>query len=286
MADMKVQPVTPELRAWILEQAKAGCRPEDVLASMQSSGWEAAVAERALEEVLSGFLAERAQQAALPAPVPVPGPQLAGSPPSLWAGDRQVQVLMAMNNPRIVLFGGFLSDQECDDLMASAGPRMARSETVVNATGGSEVHGSRTSRGMFFGRGETALCERIEQRIATLLHWPVSHGEGLQVLHYGPGAEYRPHYDYFDPAQPGMASVLKRGGQRVGTLIAYLNTPEAGGGTVFPDIALEVAPIKGNAVFFSYDRAHAVTRTLHGGAPVGAGEKWVATKWLREQEFR
>ena len=46
-----------------------------------------------------------------------------------------------------------------------------------------------------------------------------------------------------------------------------------------------VAPKRGNAVFFSYDRAHPVTRTLHGGAPVLAGEKWIATKWLRERRF-
>lgn len=283
---MTSQVVTPELRHWILEQAKAGCRPEDVLASMQASGWDEGVAERALEDTLSAFLAERAREAALPPPVPVPGPLLDGSPVELDAGDRRVQVLLAMHNPRVVLFGGFLSHEECDALVADAGPRMARSETVVNATGGSEVHGSRTSDGMFFGRGESALCQRIEQRIATLLHWPVVNGEGLQVLHYRPGAEYKPHYDYFDPAQPGMAAVLKRGGQRVGTLIMYLNTPLRGGGTVFPDVALEVAPIKGNAVFFSYDRAHAVTRTLHGGAPVLEGDKWVATKWLREGEFR
>ena len=71
----------------------------------------------------------------------------------------------------------------------------------------------------------------------------------------------------------------------VGTLIVYLNTPEAGGNTVFPDAGLDVAPVRGNAVFFSYDRAHASTKTLHGGAPVTAGEKWVATKWLREGVF-
>jgi prolyl 4-hydroxylase len=43
--------------------------------------------------------------------------------------------------------------------------------------------------------------------------------------------------------------------------------------------------VRGNAVFFSYVRAHVSTKTLHGGAPVLAGEKWVATKWLREGEF-
>ena len=61
--------------------------------------------------------------------------------------------------------------------------------------------------------------------------------------------------------------------------------PEAGGGTTFPDVHVEVAPIKGNAVFFSYDRPHPMTRTLHGGAPVIEGEKWVATKWMRQGRF-
>ena len=192
---------------------------------------------------------------------------------------------MMLRNPWVVVFGGLLSDEECDAMVADAAPRLARSETVVVQTGGNEVNPSRTSQGMFFGRGETPICQRVEARIAALLNWPVVNGEGLQVLHYRPGAEYKPHHDYFDPAQPGMAAVLQRGGQRVATLVMYLNTPQQGGGTVFPDVALEVAPIKGNAVFFSYDRPHAATRTLHGGAPVIAGDKWVATKWLREGQF-
>ena len=282
---MKPQTVTPELRQWIVDQAKAGCRPEDVLSSMRASGWQEDVALDALEQTLRDHLASQGQVAMLPAPVSVPEPALDDSSNTLWAGDRQVQVLMAMRNPRVVVLGGFLSDAECDELTESSRPRMTRSETVVNATGGSEVHEARTSRGMFFARAETPLCDRIERRIGALLNWPVQNGEGLQVLHYQPGAEYKPHHDYFDPAQPGMTAVLARGGQRVGTVLMYLNTPEKGGGTVFPDVALEVAPIKGNAVFFSYDRPHAVTRTLHGGSPVVEGEKWVATKWLREGEF-
>jgi prolyl 4-hydroxylase len=203
----------------------------------------------------------------------------------LVADGHPVRVLMSLKHPRIVVFGGLLSDDECDALVALSRPRLARSETVDNSTGGSEVNVARTSDGMFFERGETALIARIEQRIASLVNWPVENGEGLQILRYRPGAEYRPHHDYFDPAHPGTATILKRGGQRVGTLVMYLNTPAAGGATTFPDITLEVAPIKGNAVFFSYDRPHTVTRTLHGGAPVVEGEKWVATKWLREGVF-
>ena len=106
------------------------------------------------------------------------------------------------------------------------------------------------------------------------------------MLRYRPGTEYKPHYDYFDPGEPGTPAILKRGGQRVASLVCYLNTPEKGGATIFPDIGLEVAPVKRQrACFFSYDRPHPSTRTLHGGAPVIAGEKWVATKWLREGKF-
>jgi prolyl 4-hydroxylase len=277
------QRITDDLRRWIVAQAESGCRPQDVLDAMRASGWDEETAIEAMEQTLTARLAEmnRARDA-LPPPVPVPNPV-----PGLrvHAGDREVEVLMSMALPRVVLFGGLLSDAECDDLIALAAPRLARSETVDNATGGSEVNAARTSDGMFFERGEAPLIARLEQRIATLVGWPVEHGEGLQILRYRPGAEYKPHHDYFDPQHPGTARILERGGQRVGTVVMYLNTPEAGGATTFPDVGLEVAPVRGNAVFFSYDRAHASTKTLHGGAPVTAGEKWVATKWLRERVF-
>jgi prolyl 4-hydroxylase len=281
------QTVTEELRRWIVSQAEAGCRPEDIVAAMVKSGWDEEVALDALETTLRERLdAVAAARAAVPAGVKVPElpPALAGRP-SVDIDGHVVQVLTQMRHPNLVVFGGLLSDAECDGLVELARPRLARSETVDNATGGSEVNAARTSDGMFFERGEAALIGRIEQRIARLVGWPLEHGEGLQVLRYRPGAEYKPHHDYFDPAHAGTATILKRGGQRVATIVMYLNTPAAGGATTFPDVALEVAPLKGNAVFFSYDRPHAVTRTLHGGAPVVEGEKWVATKWLREGVF-
>jgi prolyl 4-hydroxylase len=282
---MNAQVVTPQLRQWIVEQARAGCRPDEVLMAMRSSGWDAAVAAQALDDTLARFLVDSGRPGELPPAVPVPGVDLGGARSVRRAHDRDVTLVMAMQNPRVAVFAGLLSDDECDALVAAAAPRMARSETVVLDTGGNEVNPARTSEGMFFERGETPLCTLVEARIAALLNWPVVNGEGLQVLHYRSGAEYRPHHDYFDPALPGMTAVLARGGQRVATVVIYLNTPERGGGTSFPDVPMEVAPIKGHAVFFSYDRPHAVTRTLHAGAPVLAGDKWVATKWLREREF-
>jgi prolyl 4-hydroxylase len=185
----------------------------------------------------------------------------------------------------VVVFGGLLSDEESEQLIALATPRLARSLTVATRTGGEEVNADRTSNGMFFQRGENDLVRKIEERIARLVDWPMENGEGLQVLHYQPGTEYKPHYDYFDPGEPGTPTILKRGGQRVATIVIYLGEPDKGGGTTFPDVGLEVAPKRGNAVFFSYDKPHPSTKTLHGGSPVLAGEKWIATKWLRERRF-
>ena len=279
------QQITPELRQWIIDQAQVGCTPQSVLQSMIASGWQEDVATEALESTLRGYLEQQAQSQGLAPAVPVPQAALGDSPLYVDAGDRRVHVVMAMVNPTVVVFGNLLSDEECDALIAGARPRMARSMTVATETGGEQVHADRTSNGMFYQRGETEAVRVLEARIGRLLNWPVENGEGLQILQYGPGAEYKPHYDYFDPKEPGTPTILKRGGQRVGTLVMYLSEPEKGGGTVFPDIHLEVAPKRGHGVFFSYERAHPSTRTLHGGAPVVAGEKWIATKWLRERRF-
>lgn len=279
------QQVTPELRKWIVEQAQAGHGAESVLKAMLASGWTEDVAVDALEATLRGHLEMQAQAQGLPPAVAVPDPDLGESPLYLDAGDRRVAVLQVMVRPRIIVFGDLLSGEECEQLIGLAKPRLARSLTVATKTGGEEVNADRTSNGMFFQRGENELVQRIERRIAKLVNWPEENGEGLQILQYGPGAEYKPHYDYFDPHEPGTPTILRRGGQRVGTIVMYLGEPDKGGGTVFPDVHLEVAPRRGNAVFFSYERAHPSTQTLHGGAPVLAGEKWIATKWLRERRF-
>jgi prolyl 4-hydroxylase len=279
------QQITPHLRQWISEQAQAGSRPEAVLHAMLASGWSEDVAVEAMETTLRGHLEQRAVEQGLAPAVSVPQPRLDDSPLYLDAGDRRVCVLQAMYHPRVVVFGGLLSDQECDQLIELARPRLARSLTVQTRTGGEEVNQDRTSEGMFFARGENELIARVEARIAALVDWPVENGEGVQVLRYTPGTEYKPHYDYFDPNEPGTPSILRRGGQRVGTVVMYLGEPEKGGGTSFPDVHLVVAPKRGNAVFFSYERPHPSTRTLHGGTPVLAGEKWIATKWLRERRF-
>lgn len=280
------QVLSSELRAWVVAQLAAGHSVPSLRVAMREAGWQDDAADAALSsvELQAAGIAPSVVQVANPR-IGMPGPDLSGSPLYIDVGDTRVEVLQTMRHPRVIVFGNLVSDEECEALIAAARVRLARSLTVETHTGGEALNVDRTSDGMFFERGENEVVARLEQRIADLLQWPVEYGEGLQILRYAPGAQYRPHYDYFDPAEAGTPSILKRGGQRVGTLVMYLQEPAQGGATTFPDVGLEVAPKRGTGVFFSYERPDPATRTLHGGAPVVAGEKWVATKWLREREF-
>lgn len=275
--------VPPQTIEWIVEQARNGHPPETLLKPLIDNGWDEDGAIDAVEQAMRGYLDAHARDSGLPPSVPVPSPIELNGASVLDAGDRQVHVLANMLLPRVIVFGGLLDVAECDELMELSRATLKRSTVLDAETGGDQVHDDRTSAGTHFARGGNALVSRIEARIATLLDWPVENGEATQILRYGVGAQYKPHHDYFDPDWSGSAGPLKRGGQRVASLVMYLNTPEHGGATTFPEVNFEVAAVKGNAVFFSYDRPHAMTRTLHGGAPVLAGEKWIATKWLRER---
>ena len=271
------QAITREMQAWVSAQLVSGHSAEEIFHALIEAGWQAAAANQALGLPAAGGASPPALA------VPVVTPDAAGA--MVDAGDKWVEVREHRDAPDVWVFNNLLSAAECTALMEAAAPRLIRSRTVDTLTGGEELNHDRTSHGMFYTRGETAIVRRIEARIARLLNWPVQNGEGLQVLRYRRGAEYKPHYDYFDPGEPGTAKILQRGGQRVGSLIMYLQEPEEGGATVFPDIGLKVHPQRGSAVFFSYPRAHPVSLTLHGGEPVKSGEKWIATKWLREREF-
>lgn len=283
-----MQAISSELRAWLASQLAAGYSAQTLRTSMREAGWHSDAVDVALSEIAGGHRVATVMAPAQAEPQPatrMPGPDLDASPLYLDAGDRRVQVVQTMRHPRVILFGNLVASDECDALIAAARVRLARSLTVETTTGGEAVNADRTSDGMFFERGENPVVTRLEARIAALLRWPVEFGEGLQILRYSPGAQYRPHYDYFDPKEPGTPTILRRGGQRLASLVMYLQEPTKGGATTFPDVGLEVAPVRGSGVFFSYDRPDPATRSLHGGAPVVEGEKWVATKWLREREF-
>ena len=138
---------------------------------------------------------------------------------------------LSLDRPRAFLYHGFLSDEECDHMVAMSTAGLHKSGVVDAETGGSLISDIRTSSGAFVGRRADATIAAIEARIAIWSQIPEDHGEAMQVLRYELGQEYRAHYDYF----------FHKGGEannRVATVLLYLSDVEEGGETVFPNTAL------------------------------------------------
>uniref|UniRef100_A0A0D3FE85 procollagen-proline 4-dioxygenase n=1 Tax=Oryza barthii TaxID=65489 RepID=A0A0D3FE85_9ORYZ len=204
-------------------------------------------------------------------------------------------------SPRVFLYEGFLSDAECEHLIALAKQgRMERSTVVNGKSGESVMSKTRTSSGMFLIRKQDEVVARIEERIAAWTMFPAENGESMQMLRYGQGEKYEPHFDYIRGRQASA-----RGGHRIATVLMYLSNVKMGGETVFPDAearlsqpkdetwsdcaeqGFAVKPTKGSAVlFFSlYPNATFDPGSLHGSCPVIQGEKWSATKWIHVRSY-
>ena len=103
------------------------------------------------------------------------------------------------------------------------------------------------------------------------------------MLHYAPGQEFKPHFDFLDPDIPSDADEIARRGQRNMTLLVYLNDDYTGGETEFPVLGLRYKGRKGDALLFrNLDSAGAPDRRmLHAGLTPVTGEKWLLSQWTR-----
>ncbi len=192
--------------------------------------------------------------------------------------DREIQILAKVDEPLVVLLGNVLSDEECDKLIHLSQDKLKRSKVGSDR----QVNNIRTSSSMFFEEAENELVARIENRLSEVMGVPVENGDGLQILRYEPNQQYREHLDYFTSTNRVIQN------NRISTMVLYLNDVEEGGETYFPKLNFSVSPQKGMAVYFEYFYTDPTLNeaTLHGGAPVIKGEKWVATQWMRKQRFR
>jgi prolyl 4-hydroxylase len=291
-----MNPISPEWISRIEENIARGVPSQTLIEALVLHRYERGQATYEVESRLPGYLVKNLSA---PAPAAVAaktgavnqyqyekmGPQPGNT---ITIDGHTIRLQMSLPRPQLMLFGNVLTKEECEQLIALSQSKLARSTTVDEQTGKIELHADRTSSGTFFALNETPFIAKLDQRIAQLMQMPVVNGEGLQILNYQIGGEYKPHYDYFLPDRPGSAKHIAIGGQRAATLIIYLNEVEAGGATIFPELGLAITPMQGSAVYFSYTNSknQLDPLTYHGGNPVAKGEKWIATKWMRQRDYR
>src|ERR1700679_2631105 len=218
--------IDSQLRHWIEHNLDRGCAPEQLIEGMIAQRFDPPVAQG----LVRAFVDARTRGVQLTADmVSIDMPTAAlDEPPRIAAGnsirtsDRGVAVVTRLSRPVIAVLADVLSTEECEQLIALARPRLTPSTVVDPITGENRIALHRNSEGMFFALGETPLIAALDARFSQIMTSPIDHGEGLQVLRYGPGTRSTPHFDFLVPRNAASEQSLRRSGQRVSSLVAYL----------------------------------------------------------------
>ena len=182
----------------------------------------------------------------------------------------------------------FVSDLECEAFIEASKGRLKPS-TVISPDKHIQ-HESRTSDNCWIEHDANDIVHEVSKRLSILTQIPIRNAEQYQLVYYKKGAQYKPHFDSFDYETEDGKKNWEPGGQRIVTVLVYLNNVEGGGGTDFPELGVTVKAKKGDVVVFhntltevpapSHPRIH--PRSLHAGMPVTKGEKWMVNLWFRE----
>lgn len=188
-------------------------------------------------------------------------------------------------NPLIEVYDGFVSPQVCRWLMSRAQGRTWRAAVQTN-DGRAVLSPTRTNTNFAFLMSEMDLIGVLLQaRMAAIGGFDLQNFERLRLLRYEAGQAFEVHHDWLDTDAPELAGELAAVGQRIATVLVYLNEDFEAGETDFPDIGLRLRAKTGDALFFrNVDPAGAPDRkTLHAGLPPTAGVKWVVSQWVRQR---
>ncbi|KAJ3701240.1 hypothetical protein LUZ61_004945 [Rhynchospora tenuis] len=198
-------------------------------------------------------------------------------------------------NPRVSLYEGFLSDDECDHLIS-----LAHSKVEIPLIIDNNISGTRriipTGKKYLVNSKKDEILSKIEERISLWTMFPKEHGGGIQIWNYRVNDSYGPHYDFYENNEAEL------GGNRVATVLMYLSNATHGGETVFlksqtknsklegeslskcASAGYAIKPVKGNAVMFFNLNLDSTpdNSSLHEGCKVLEGEKWSATMYFHK----
>lgn len=180
--------------------------------------------------------------------------------------------------PEASVFPALFSADECSYLVDTAAPAFRPAPVGHLATGRQTLNRVRTCEvAAFSWVAENPVVHALNRRIARAAASSVECGEPLQILRYRPGQEFKPHRDF----------TADRENQRVLTMLVYLNEDYTGGETLFLKTGVKVRGNAGDGLLFRNAAPDGTPDpdSLHAGLPVITGEKFIASRWIRQKPF-
>lgn len=187
--------------------------------------------------------------------------------------------------PRVFTISGFVPQPVCAWLIEQARPRLQEVRVNKPSEGATRLD-YRSNSGAGFSIVDTdVVFQLVHARVAAAMGLPARQQEPTNVLHYEPGQEYKPHFDFLDPRVPRFQQQLSVIGQRIATFLIYLNDDYEGGETAFPRLDWSFKGNAGDALAFWNVSADGRPdpKTLHAGTAPLAGTKWLFSKWVRDR---
>lgn len=210
-----------------------------------------------------------------------------GFKPDEWFAPAATQ--QHFDAPRIYTVQNFLPKAACAWLAKQAGKGLIPARIKHPVTGVPMVDPIRSNSGAGFSNIESDLVVQMTcLRIAAAIGVPWTQQEPTNVLHYARGQQYRPHFDFVTAEdEQTFARELRQLGQRICTVLVYLNDDYEGGETEFPRLNWRYKGKTGDALIFWNMSAQGERErnSFHAGLPITKGEKWLLSKWVREKPY-
>jgi prolyl 4-hydroxylase len=228
------------------------------------------------------------------------------------SGHSKMKLRLAYRSPPVFMIDNFLSEEECKEVIRivtetehSSGN--GENDTVIRVASKTISQqlalSKRTSTSWFCSY---KLIPTVLAKVQHILGVDdLSRCEEPQIVRYDIGQEFTYHYDILPNEQ------TTNGGQRVATILIYLNTiaKNNGGSTTFRDLitsynkntTLSVQPVQGSALIFypSNQFGQPDDRTLHRSLPIiqdqddtissrdnaAQTSKWILQIWIHETSY-
>jgi len=182
---------------------------------------------------------------------------------------------------------GFLTNAECDSLIADASNKLEPSRVYTEEADLSDTP-YRDSMQAWMRNDNHPVVNKINMAVAQMSGHPLEHQEDMQVVKYETGGFFTPHYDACFGDKEFCKRMNSNGGARLWTFMVYLNDEYQGGHTTFPNIGRQIKPKKGKLIVFQNtdtQQEEILDNSLHGGDPVKEGTKWICNKWVRHRAY-
>lgn len=191
------------------------------------------------------------------------------------------------DRPTVKSLKGLVPVELCHHLIGFAAPGMYVASVIDPKTGAPEADPQKDCMQRIFLPMEMDIASHaISARMAASAGMTIEHGEYLQILLYNPGQVFVPHLDGFEGTPESNADLL-RGGQRVKSVLLYLNDNYEGGETHFCVMNEKVKGDEGEAIVIHnvLDDGTLDDQSVHEAFPTTLGTKWIASLYLREDPF-